>query len=162
MFSMHAWHVINSGSGYRLKWQADDPLLIEAHVHSVLRPQACAVLTMLPSVRPTQSRFAATYARPAPHTPAPFCGSARPRGSAQCCARAAPSRPHAQDSSPPDAAESSGHGGHTQQDSSPAVASRRGVLLGAAAAVAATLAGEQQAHAVQGLTAGRLPGMDAT
>lgn len=36
--------------------------------------------------------------------------------------------------------------------------SRRGLLLGAAAAAAATLVGEQQAQAVQGLTAGRLPG----
>jgi hypothetical protein len=127
-----------------------------------LRPQACAIPTMLPSVRPTPTNVAATHVVPALHTPSPFCGSARPRASAQCCARATPSRHHAQAGSPPDAMETSSHSVHTAQDGSPAAASRRSLLLGAAAAVAATLAGEHQAHAVQGLTAGRLPGMDAT
>lgn len=155
-----AW--INPGSGWRLTYYADDPLLMTDHVVSLLRPQACAVPTMLPSVRPTQTHVGATNVGPALHTPPPFCGSARPRASAQCCSRAAPSRHYAQAGSPPDTTETSGHGSHTQPGGSPAAASRRGLLLGAAAAVAASLAGEQQAHAVQGLTAGRLPGMHAT
>lgn len=114
---------------------------------------------MLPSVRPAQLHVAGS-------APAhkPFSSGAKHRSPllTPSVATAAPSR-HAQCSSPAGAAETSGRPqlqhSYPKQDGSPAAASRRGVLVGAAAAAAASLAGERRAQAVQGLTAGRLPGM---
>lgn len=114
-----------------------------------------ALASMLPSVRPANAGAAAPHVGMAQ----PFFGTGRPRSSrpAATAAAAQPQRPaggQADTAQRSDTAQrqDGGHGGG-------AAVSRRGVLLSSAAAAAATvLAGEQRAQAVQGITAGRLPG----
>lgn len=104
-----------------------------------------------------------THAATVLHSHRPFSGGAKPRSPllAQRPAVAAPNRESAQLSSSAEAANGSDPTPQHHRNGSPAAASRRAVLLGAAAAAAASLAGEQQAQAVQGLTAGRLPGVES-